>query len=106
MRGVVRALAISTLVVVWYTVAVVLLWILFKGLFGDNGLNLVRPLSMPLELPWSIYRTILPIGAPHAGRPPIAYVFPLVGTLGANIFLYYIPIRLLLQWREQNTKLP
>jgi hypothetical protein len=106
MKPIPRALVISTIVVVVYPIvvlAVVLpLVVLWSGRFVTAVSN---ALMMPLDLPSFIMRSIHP-STYLDGRFRIELTIMLLcWYIVFNLVLYYVPIRLFLQWREQKIRL-
>lgn len=107
MRPILRAITISTVIVVVYPFVVfAIVWtltVLFGGPFGNSA---GKALMMPLELPVFVMR-LLNGSRDLGGRMPIELMVLMLGWfIASNAAIYYIPIRLFLQLREGNQKLP
>ncbi|HQU93529.1 MAG TPA: hypothetical protein PLK77_14585 [Pyrinomonadaceae bacterium] len=102
MRPILKSLIISTTIVVGYPIVVMVVLapfgILWGGPYIDRALSaLMIPMGLPLFIMDSLYPSgLLP-------RTPVLFV--LVWFIAFNATLYYVPVRLLLEWRERKTRL-
>lgn len=72
--------------------------ILWGGPYIDRAL---KAMMLPMRLPFQIMDFLYP-NAPILRRPVL---FILVWFFAFNATIYYVPIRLFLQWREGKLKL-
>ena len=106
MRPEIRALIASTVIVVVYPIVVlVITWPLGVLWGGQYASEVSRALIMPLDLPALIMRSFYP-NALNGLRYQIDLIILILGSFIAfNAILYYVPIRLVLEWRESKQKL-
>jgi len=109
MKQVLKSLTISTAIVVGYPIVVFAVLAPFAGLWLTPYQTRLAldALYMPLALPTFIVRSFWPAESITHGRIPIEQTILMLGWFIAfNSVLYYVPIRLILQWREQKTRFP
>jgi hypothetical protein len=106
MRPILRAITISTVIVVVYPfVVVALVWPLAALWGGPFGNTAYKALMMPLELPVFVMR-LLNGSRDLGGRMPIEVLLLVFGWyFASNAAIYYLPVRLFLQWSEGRQRL-
>ena len=106
MRPILRALTISTVIVVVYPFVVTTLGMSFHLLFGwPSGSTAYKALMMPLELPVFAMRLING-SRDLGGRMPIEVLVLMLGWfIASNAAIYYLPVRLFLQWHDNSQEL-
>ena len=107
MRPILRALTISTVIVVVYPFVVTAFGMSLHLLFGwPFASTAYQALMMPLELPVFVMRLVNG-SRDLGGRMPIEVLLLVIGWYFASTAaIYYVPVRLFLQWREGYQKLP
>ena len=105
MRPILRALTISTVIVVVYPFVVTTLGMSFHLLFGwPSGSTAYKALMMPLELPVFVMR-LLNESQDLGGRMPIEVLLLVFAWyFASNAAIYYLAVRLFLEWREGRQK--
>ena len=109
MKPILKALTISTVVVVGYPIVVFAVLVPFAvvELSPYQARVALNALWMPLELPTFIMCSLYPSEHLVYGRTPIEQTLLVLGWFVTfNTVLYYTPIRLFLQWRERKQNLP
>ena len=106
MRPILRAITISTVIVVVYPFVVTAFGMSLHLLVGwPFASTAYKALMMPLELPVFVMR-LLNGSRDLGGRMPIEVVLLMLGWfIASNAAIYYLPVRLCLEWRERNQKL-
>lgn len=107
MRPEIRALIASTIIVVGYPIVVLIVFTPIGVLMGGRSANpLLDALWMPLDFPGFVMRCLHPSELVGLGRVPIELMLSVLGWFFAfNTVLYYLPVRLFLQWRDGKQKL-
>ena len=109
MKPVLKSLVISTVVVVGYPIVVFAIICPFAGVLLSplRADALLNYLWMPLDLPGFTMRSLHPSEHVSLGRVPIEHTLLVLSWFIAfNAVIYYIPIRMFVEWREQKSRLP
>lgn len=102
MNPVLKSLLISTVLVIAYPIAVLVVLTVLGILSGGASKGqALEALMMPMSLPRFVMRSLHPFGA----IPSRPVMFLLVWVIAFNATLYYVPVRLFLEWREQKIRL-
>lgn len=106
MKPILRSVVASTVLVIAYPIALIIILTPFGILFGQPAFgSAMDVLMIPMALPVQIMEPLFSLAAP-GGRMPIELtIFLLTWFVAFNATLYYVPVRLFLEWQEQRIRL-